>query len=198
MIANGLEQSSGIVFLSAVLVNNLVLEWQLALSPFFACSRRIDVATGMASVSVIIMTVASQICFLIYHHILEPLELAYLSLLILAFTLVVLMQVAQWILLMLTRRRWPDLYEKYGIFIPLLMLNSSVLAVVLLMLETVDSFGMAFVFSFGTSVGFGLMLIIFAGLRERLGQVDNTPQAFKGIPITLITLGILSMAFSGF
>ena len=198
MIANGLEQSSGIVFLSAVLVNNLVLEWQLALSPFFACSRRIDVATGMAFVSVIIMTVASQICFLIYHHILEPLELAYLSLLILAFTLVVLMQVAQWILLMLTRRRWPDLYEKYGIFIPLLMLNSSVLAVVLLMLETVDSFGMAFVFSFGTSVGFGLMLIIFAGLRERLGQVDNTPQAFKGIPITLITLGILSMAFSGF
>ena len=87
--------------------------------------------------------------------------------------------------------------KNMGFLIPLLMLNCSVLAVVLLMLETVDSFGMAFVFSLGTSVGFGLILIIFAGLRERLDLVE-TPQSFKGIPITLITLGILSMAFSGF
>ncbi len=194
MITNGLEQSSGIVFLSTVLVNNLVLEWQLALSPFFATSRRVDVATGMAIVSIVVMTAAALISFLVYHHLLEPLKLTYLSLLILVFTLVVLMQAAQWLLQTL----WPNMYEKYGVFIPLLMLNSSVLAVVLLMLESVDSFGMAFVFSLGTSAGFGLILIIFAGLRERLEQIENTPQAFKGIPITLITLGILSMAFSGF
>jgi len=193
MIANGLEQSSGIIFLSTVLVNNLVLEWQLALCPFFAGSRRVDVASGMAVTSVIVMTVVSLISFLIYHHILLPLKLTHLSLLILVFTLVILMQTAQWLL----QKHWPALYEKYGVFIPLLMLNCSVLAVVLLMLETVSSFGMAFVFSLGTSAGFGLILIIFAGLRERLDQVDP-PQAFRGIPITLITLGILSMAFSGF
>jgi electron transport complex protein RnfA len=193
----GVEQGSGIVFLSAVLVNNLVLEWQLALCPFLASSRRVDVATGMAVVSVVVMTVASLISFLIYHHILIPLELTYLSLLILVFTLVVLMQFGQWLLLWLSGTRWPDLHEKYGVFIQLLMLNCSVLAVVLLMLESVDSFGMAFVFSLGTSVGFGLVLIIFAGLRERLELVD-VPQPFEGIPITLITLGILSMAFSGF
>ncbi len=193
MIANGLEQSSGIIFLSAVLVNNLVLEWQLALCPLFASSRRVDVATGMAAVSIVIMTISSLISFLIYHHVLQPLDLTYLSLLILVFTLVVLMQAAQWLL----QTRWPDLHEKYGVFIPLLMLNCSVLAVVLLMLENVNSFGTAFVFSLGTSVGFGLILIILAGLRERLELID-TPQSFKGIPITLITLGILSMAFSGF
>ena len=193
MIANGLEQSSGVIFLGAVLVNNLVLEWQLALCPLFASSRRVDVATGMAAVSMVVMTVISLISFLIYHHVLQPLEIAYLSLLILVFTLVVLMQATEWLL----RSRWPDLYKKYGVFIPLMMLNCSVLAVVLLMLETVDSFGTAFVFSLGTSVGFSLVLIIFAGLRERLELID-TPLAFKGIPITLITLGILSMAFSGF
>ncbi len=193
MIANGLEQSSGIIFLSAVLVNNLVLEWQLALCPLFASSRRVDVATGMAAVSIVIMTISSLISFLIYHHVLQPLDLTYLSLLILVFTLVVLMQAAQWLL----QTRWPDLHEKYGVFIPLLMLNCSVLAVVLLMLENVNSFGTAFVFSLGTSVGFGLILIILAGLRERLELID-TPQSFKGIPITLVTLGILSMAFSGF
>ncbi len=193
MIANGLEQSSGIVFLSAVLVNNLVLEWQLAICPFLAGSRRIDVATGMAAASVVIMTLASLISFIIYYQLLIPLELTHLSLLFLVFTLIIFMQAAQWLL----RTRWLGLNEKYGVFIPLLMLNCSVLAVVLLMLETVDSFGMAFVFSLGTSVGFGLILIIFAGLRERLDLVE-TPQSFKGIPITLITLGILSMAFSGF
>ena len=192
MIA-GIEQSSGIVFLSTVLVNNLVLEWQLALCPLFASSRRVDVATGLAATSVVIMTLTSMISFLIYYHILEPLKLTHLSLLFLVFTLVILMQTVQWLL----KEYWSDLYEKYGIFIPLLMLNCSVLAVVLLMLETADSVGMAFALSLGTSVGFGLILIIFAGLRERLEQVD-APQAFKGIPITLITLGILSMAFSGF
>ena len=193
MIANGLEQSSGIIFLSAVLVNNLVLEWQLALCPLFASSRRVDVATGMATVSVVVMSITSLISFLIYHHVLQPLDLIYLSLLILVFTLVVLMQTMQWVL----QKYRPDLHEKYGVFIPLLMLNCSVLAVVLLMLETVDSFGTAFVFSLGASVGFGLIVIIFAGLRERLELID-TPQSFKGIPITLVTLGILSMAFSGF
>ncbi len=193
MIANGLEQSSGIIFLSAVLVNNLVLEWQLALCPLFEGSRRIDVASGMAVASVFVMTSVSLISFLIYHHILQPLELTNLSLLILVFTMVVLMQTMQWLL----QKHWQDLYEKYGIFIPLLILNCSVLAVVLLMLETVDSFGMALVFSLGTSTGFGLILIIFAGLRERL-ELTDTPRSFSGIPITLITLGILSMAFSGF
>ncbi len=189
----GVEQSSGIVFLSAALVNNLVLEWQLALCLFLTSSRRVDVATGMAAVSVVIMTAASLISFIIYHQVLEPLDLTHLSLLFLVFTLVILMQATQWLL----QTRWPEWYKKYGVFIPLLMLNCSVLAVVLLMLETIDSFGMAFVFSLGTSVGFGLILIIFAGLRERLELVD-IPQPFKGIPIILITLGILSMAFSGF
>ena len=161
--------------------------------PLFASSRRLDVATGMAAASAVVMTIASLISFLIYHHILEPLNLIYLSLLVLVFSLVIFMQTAQWLL----QKYWPGLHKKYAIFIPLLMLNCSVLAVVLLMLETVDSFGMAFVFSLGTSVGFGLILIVFAGLRERLELVD-IPSVFKGIPIALITLGILSMAFSGF
>ncbi len=189
----GVEQGSGLIFLSAALVNNLVLERQLALCPFLAGSRRIDVATGMAVVSVVIMTVSALFSFVIYHHLLKPLGLTYLSLLILVFTLVILMQVAQFVLQM----RWPELHTKYAVFIPLLLLNCSVLAVVLLTLKTVNSFAMAFVFSLGTSVGFGLILIIFAGLRERLDQVD-TPPVFKGAPITLITLGLLTMAFSGF
>ncbi|MFK8067980.1 MAG: electron transport complex protein RnfA [Gammaproteobacteria bacterium] len=196
MIAE-IEQSAGIVFLSTVLANNLVLESQLALCPLFAASRRIDVATGMATVSIVVMVVMSLISFAIHQYVLKPYELTYLSLIINVLMLVVLMQAIQ----SLVENKYPGMNKKYGVFLPLLLFNCSVLAVILLTLKSADSIGMAFIFSLGCSVGFGLVLIMFAGLRERIEQIETEqtfPEAFKGAPIILITLGIFSMAFYGF
>ncbi len=191
------EQSSGIIFLSAVLANNLVLESQLALCPLFAASRRIDVATGMAVVSIVVMTIMSLISFVIHQYVLQPFELTYLSLIINVLMLVVFLQAIQ----TLVQNKYPDIDKKYGVLLPLLLFNCSVLAVTLLTLKSADTIGMAFIFSLGCSVGFGLVLIIFAGLRERIELIETEqsfPGAFKGVPIILITLGILSMAFYGF
>ncbi len=189
----GVEQSASVVFLSAVLVNNLVLESQLALCPLLAGSRKIDVAVGLGLVSAVVMTSAALIGYLLYHYLLVPFELISLKLIILPFVLILLLQSLYWLL----KNKSSDLFERYGIFLPLLMLNCSVLSVVLLTLESVKSIWMACVFGLGISVGFGLALILFAGLRERL-ELADIPEWSQGIPINLISLGILSMAFSGF
>lgn len=190
---NGVESSAGIIFLSTVFANNLVLEWQLALCPFLATSQRMSLAIRMAAVSIIMMTVLSILSYLVYSQILIPLGATHLSLLILLLMLVVILQSLH----ALIRSRWPLLDQKYGVFLPLLTLNCAVIGLVLLMLESINSFSSALVFGFGSACGFGLLLIIFAGLNERLALAD-APKVFKGAPLLLISLGILSMAFHGF
>ncbi len=189
----GVDDSVLVVFISAVLVNNLVLEWQLALSPFLAGSRRIDVAMGLALTSLVVMTTGALIGFALHHFLLVPLALTWMSLILVLFSLVVLMQLTAGLI----KSRWPGIDQKYGVFLPLLMLNSSILAVVLITIEKAEAAGMAFVFSLGSATGFGLVLVLFAGLRERLERTV-VPKTFKGIPISLITLGLFSIAFSGF
>lgn len=182
-----------VIFFSAALVNNLVLEWQLAVCPLLAASRRLEVASRLAIFSIVCMSLATVLCYLIYYQLLVPLELNYLSLPVLLSVLVVMMQSLQNLL----KARWPGINNNYGIFIPLLTLNCALPGVVLLMLATVDSMGEAIVFGIGTASGFALILILLAGLRERL-ELADVPRIFRGAPITLVTLGILSMALSGF
>ena len=182
-----------LLVVSAVLVNNFVLARFLGICPFLGVSKRIETAVGMGMAVIFVMTLASIITFLIQHFILNPLNLQYLQ--TIAFILVIasLVQLVE----MIVQKTSPVLYQALGIFLPLITTNCAVLGVAILNIQKDLNFIQSIFFAVGASLGFTLALVLFAGLRERLDLCD-VPKSLKGIPIALITAGILSLAFMGF
>lgn len=179
--------------LGASLVNNFVLTQFLGLCPFVGVSRRFEAAAGMALATLFVLTLASGASYAVWHWMLEPLGLGYLRTLVFILLIAAVVQVTE----MLVRASSPLLHELLGVFLPLITTNCAVLGVALLNLEKQHGLVESLVYGAAAAAGFGLALIAFAGLRERLEAAD-VPAAFRGTPLALITAGLMALAFMGF
>lgn len=182
-----------LLIVSAVFVNNIILARYLGNCPFLGVSNRMDTATGMAMAVVFVITLAAGITWLVSKYVLKPFELEYLQ--TIAFILVIasLVQLVE----MFLQKSIPTLYRALGIFLPLITTNCAVLGVAVIGVEEDFDFVKTLVFAFASAVGYGLALILLTGIRERLA-VAFVPKHLRGMPIGLITAGLLALAFLGF
>lgn len=181
------------ILISTVLVNNVVLVKFLGLCPAMGVSNNFSTATGMGLATTFVLTLSSITSWLIEYYVLEPLHLTFLRIICFILVVAAVVQVTE----MVVKKSSPILHQTLGIFLPLITTNCAVLGVALLNISEGLGFIEAVVYGFGSSIGFSLVLVIFAGLRERLA-LSNVPQTFAGTPVGLITAGLLSMIFMGF
>jgi electron transport complex protein RnfA len=182
-----------VIVIGAILVNNIVLMQFLGICPFLGVSKRISTGIGMTGAVAFVMILATIVTYLIQHYILDKLGLGYLQ--TIAFILVIasLVQMVEIIL----KKVSPAMYQALGIFLPLITTNCAILGVAILTIQKEFNLLEGVVFSVSHAVGFGLALILFAGIREHL-DLQDVPKGLKGTPIALIAAGILAMAFMGF
>lgn len=183
-----------LILVSAVLVNNFVLVQFLGLCPFMGVSNKVETAMGMSLATTFVLTLSSVLAYLTWDWILVPLELEYLRTLSFILVIAVAVQLTE----MFVRKASPLLYRVLGVFLPLITSNCAVLGVALLNVRKEDaSFLSSLTYGFGAALGFSLVLVLFAALRERIAVAD-VPEAFRGPAIGLITAGLMSLAFMGF
>ncbi|MBQ3722163.1 MAG: electron transport complex protein RnfA [Bacteroidales bacterium] len=190
------------IIISAIFVNNILLAQFLGICPFLGVSNKISTATGMSGAVCFVITLATLVTYLINQYLLVPFGLEFLQ--TIAFILVIasLVQVVEIVL----KKISPSLYQALGIFLPLITTNCAVLGVAITVVTKEFTYGgtshmmnlgQAMVYAFATAIGYGIAMILFAGLREHL-EGNEVPKAFKGLPIAMITVGIMAMAFLGF
>lgn len=182
-----------LLLISTVLVNNFVLARFLGLCPFMGVSNKVETAAGMATATTFVLTLASVASYLINTYILAPLGLEYLQILSFILAIAVVVQFTE----MVIQKTSPMLYRLLGIFLPLITTNCAVLGVALLNVNQAHNFVESIIFGFGAAVGFSLVLVLFAAIRERIAVAD-VPKPFEGAAIALITAGLMSLAFMGF
>ena len=192
-----------LIIISAIFVNNIMLAQFLGTCPFIGVSSKVSTATGMSGAVVFVITLATLVTYLINKYLLVAFGLEFLQ--TIAFILVIasLVQMVEIVL----KKISPSLYQALGIFLPLITTNCAVLGVTLNVVTKEFTFGSgaahmlnlgeSVVYAFATALGYGMALILFAGLREHL-ELNDVPKQFKGVPIALVTCGILAMAFMGF
>ena len=182
-----------IIIVGAVFVNNVVLVQFLGICPFLGVSTRISTASGMAGAVMFVMTLATIVTYLIQSLILVPLKIEFMQ--TVAFILVIasLVQMVELILKKVSK----PLYQALGVYLPLITTNCAIMGVALLVVRKNYTLIQGVVYAVGIAIGFGLALVIFAGIREQL-ELYDIPEAMKGAPIALITAGLLSLAFMGF
>jgi len=181
-------------FVSIVIVNNLVFTKFLGICPYLGVSGRIDMAFGMGMAVTFVVTLAGTLTWLINNLVLVPFGLEVTKYICFILVIAGAVQLVE----MYLRKVFPSLYESFGIFLPLITTNCAILGLCLFIdLWQIDSFIEAIVLSFGAGIGFTLAICIMAGIRENLKLAD-VPQYLKGAPITLITAGLLTLAFMGF
>ena len=182
-----------LIILSTALVNNVVLVKFLGLCPLMGVSNKLDSALGMGLATTFVLTLAAFAGWLLEYFVLAPLDLGFLRILTFILVIAVVVQFTE----MLVRKISPVLYQVLGIFLPLITTNCAVLGVALLNVQQENGFLESLLYGFGSAMGFTLVLVMFAGLRERLA-LANVPAAFSGAPIAFIVAGLLSLAFMGF
>lgn len=182
-----------LIFISAVFVNNIVLSQFLGICPFLGVSKKIDTALGMAGAVAFVMTVSTVITFIVQKTILEPFNIAFLQTITFILIIAFLVQLVEIIL----KKVSPALYQALGVFLPLITTNCAILGVAIIVIQKDLSLLGSVVFAISTAIGFGLALIIFAGIREQLNLV-SLPRGMKGTPAALLVAGLLAMAFMGF
>jgi electron transport complex protein RnfA len=177
-----------------VLVNNFVLVQFLGLCPFMGVSNKIETAMGMSLATTFVLTLSSVLAYLTWAYILVPFELEYLRTISFILVIAVAVQFTE----MFVKKASPLLYRVLGVFLPLITSNCAVLGVALLNVRQEDAtFMSSLTYGFGAALGFSLVLILFAAMRERIAVAD-VPEAFRGPSIGLITAGLMSLAFMGF
>jgi len=182
-----------LILVATVLVNNFVLVRFLGLCPFMGVSQNLEAALGMSLATAFVLTLSSAVSYLLHQHLLVPLQLEYLR--TVSFILVIAASV-QFTEIMV-RRLSPLLDQVLGIFIPLIATNCAVLGVALLNVQQAKGFVQSVFFGFGAAGGFALVLVLFAAIRERVEAAD-VPLPFRGSAISLVTAGIMSLAFMAF
>lgn len=191
-----------IIIISAIFVNNILLAQFLGVCPFLGVSNKLSTATGMSGAVCFVITLATVVTYLINTYLLVPFQLEFLQTISFILVIAALVQMVEIVL----KKISPSLYQALGIFLPLITTNCAVLGVAITVVTKEFTFGAeshmlnlaeATVYAFATSLGYGLAMILFAGIREHLAG-SEVPKAFKGLPIALITAGIMAMAFLGF
>ncbi len=182
-----------LIFISAVFVNNVVLSQILGICPFLGVSKKIETATGMGAAVVFVLTLSTLVTFLVQKFILDPFGLGYMQTIAFILVIAALVQMVEIIL----KKVSPALYQALGVYLPLITTNCAVLGVAILVIQKDYNLLTGVVYAFSTATGFALALIIFAGLREQMSRVE-LPKGMTGMPIALVTAGLLAMAFMGF
>lgn len=191
-----------LIIVSAILVNNIVLAQFLGICPFLGVSNKLSTATGMSGAVCFVITFATVVTYLINQYLLIPFKLEFLQTIAFILVIAALVQMVEIVL----KKISPALYQALGIFLPLITTNCTVLGVAITVVTKEFAFGgeahmlnlgEATVYAFSTSLGYGLAMVLFSGLREHLA-LNDIPKPFRGLPIALITAGIMAMAFIGF
>lgn len=182
-----------LILVGTVLVNNFVLVRFLGLCPFMGVSSNLEAAFGMSLATAFVLTLSSAVSYLLHEYLLVPLELGYLRTISFILVIAVSVQFTE----IMVRRLSPLLDQVLGIFIPLIATNCAVLGVALLNVQQAKGFVQSVFFGFGAAMGFALVIVLFAAVRERL-DVADIPLPFRGMAIALMTAGMMSLAFMGF
>jgi len=182
-----------LVIIGTALVNNVVLVKFLGLCPFMGVSNKLETAISMGFATTFVLTLAAISSWTLETFVLEPFDLTYLRIISFILVIAAVVQFTE----MFIKKTSPSLYQLLGIFLPLITTNCAVLGVALLSVQEKSGFFDSAVYGFGSSVGFTLVMVLFAGLRERLALAD-VPRSFAGAPIGFIVASILSLAFMGF
>lgn len=182
-----------LIFIAAVFVNNVVLSQFLGICPFLGVSKKVNTSLGMGAAVTFVLALSTIFTYIINQFVLVPLDIEFMQTISFILVIAALVQMVEIIL----KKISPALYDALGVFLPLITTNCCVLGVAILVVQKDYSFGESIVYAVSTAIGFTLAMIIFAGIREQLSMTP-TPKAMKGIPIALISAGILAMAFMGF
>ena len=191
-----------LIIVSAIFVNNIVLSQFLGICPFLGVSNKLSTASGMSAAVCFVISLATLVTYLINKFLLVAFGLEFLQTIAFILVIAALVQMVEIVL----KKMSPSLYQALGIFLPLITTNCAVLGVAINVVTKEFTFGQpshmlglgeAVLYAFATSLGYGLAMVLFAGLREHLA-LNSVPKSFKGVPIALVTVGILAMAFMGF
>ena len=182
-----------LAFITAILVNNVVLSQILGICPFLGVSKKFNTALGMSGAVAFVLVLATLVTYLLQYYVLNPLELGYLQTIAFILVIAALVQLVEIIL----KKVSPALYQALGVFLPLITTNCAVLGVAILVIQKEFNLMMGVWYALSTALGFGLALVIFAGIREQLNLV-SVPKGMQGMSIALVTAGLLAMAFMGF
>ena len=182
-----------LIFVAAVFVNNVVFSQFLGICPFLGVSKKIDTALGMGAAVTFVLALSTMCTFLLQRFVLEPLDMVYMQTISFILVIAALVQMVEIIL----KKVSPALYQALGVFLPLITTNCCVLGVAILVIQKEFNLLESVVYAVSIALGFTLALAVFAGIREQLAHTQLAP-SMKGIPIALISAGILAMAFMGF
>ena len=182
-----------IIAIGSALVNNVVLSQFLGLCPFLGVSKKVKTAAGMGTAVIFVITLASFVAALIYQFVLTPLNITYLKTIVFILVIAALVQFVE----MFLKKYMVSLYESLGVYLPLITTNCAVLGVALTNVQKSYSILASVVNGFATAAGFTISIVILAGIREKM-EYNDIPKPFKGMPIVLITAGLMAIAFCGF
>ena len=182
-----------LIIIVAIIVNNVVLAQFLGICPFLGVSKKVDTASGMGMAVTAVLVVATIVTYLLQVYVLNAFGLEYLQTIAFILVIAALVQMIEIIL----KKTMPALYQALGVFLPLITTNCCILGVTILVIQKDYDLLEGIVYALSTGIGFLLAMVLFAGLREQLDLLD-VPKAFRGVPIALVTAGLLAMAFMGF
>lgn len=182
-----------IILISSSLVSNVVLSQFLGLCPFLGVSKKTNTASGMGVAVIFVITLASAVAGVVYKYVLVPLDITYLQTIVFILVIAALVQFVE----MFLKKYIPSLYESLGVYLPLITTNCAVLGVALTNVQKNYGILAGVVNGFATAVGFTISIIILAGIREKM-EYNDVPESFKGMPIVLVTAGLMAIAFCGF
>ena len=181
------------IMITSSLINNVILSQFLGLCPFLGVSRKVDSAAGMGGACIFVITMASAVCAVLEQFILVPLELTYLNTIVFILIIAMLVQFVE----MFLKKFVVGLYQSLGVYLPLITTNCAVLGVALLNVQNTYGILASIINGFATAVGFTIVIVLMAGIREKMAYND-VPPSFKGMPIVLISSALMAIAFTGF
>lgn len=181
------------IFVSAVLVQNIILASFLGICPFLGVSKKTSSAIGMGLAVTFVIVISSILTWLLYHYLLVPFEITFMRTIVFILLIASLVQFVE----MIIKKFSPSLYKSLGVFLPLITTNCAVLGATILNIDRELTLISSIINGLGISIGFTLVIYIFSTIRERL-ELANVPKGFRGVPISLITAALMSMAFLGF
>lgn len=182
-----------VILISSSLVSNVVLSQFLGLCPFLGVSKKIKTAAGMGASVIFVITLAAAVSNLIYEYVLVKFDITYLQTIVFILVIAALVQFVE----MFLKKFMPSLYQSLGVYLPLITTNCAVLGIALTNVQKEYNFLFSIVNGFATAAGFTIAIVILAGIREKM-EYNDVPESFKGMPIVLVTAGLMAIAFCGF
>lgn len=182
-----------LIIISTVFVNNIVLAQFLGICPFLGVSNKITTSVGMSGAVLFVLVLATLVTWVIFTYVLQPLGIQFMQTITYILVIAALVQMVE----IMLKKVSPSLYQALGVFLPLITTNCAILGVAILVIQKDLNLMQSLVFAIGNAIGFGLTLILFAGIREQMDLLI-VPKGMRGVPISLVVAGLMALAFMGF